>query len=569
MLPPSAEELHMKVISIFLFIFSFTAFSQSLDRSTWTVKDYWLETNLSFEKVIYGEINDVTCYRTEVLFVACINAINTALGVTEPHKKYYVNLDEKIKSPISGFSILEKAKNDPEIESFEKTYFAQLRANYKNHQSVFVFRRGTFSAANNYIAQNIFVDQELKPYHTALMYNAFLAYAYDPHTYITPTNYQKQRQQSATVVKIFGLTYAPIKYNNNDHYLIRNVVKNSPIEKAGIEAGDIILSLNDNSDFKTLANEMQNSTVVFNVIGSKGIRNLKVTKAEVSVPQVEAALLTTSGRKTGYIKLKSFQDKNACTSIAEYGKELLNKGVEGIILDLRDNGGGLVSVATCIMSLYLEKEATTWVVKYHAGHKANQVIREALKSPKYLFSDIHTVTLINGYSASASEALAMYLQAYRKSFIVGERSYGKGTMQSLSATKENNLVTKGETLAKYYGPQNISPQLQGVEPDFTTLPSFDQEEPTPYKREADRYSNAIVNVTKAPPIMAERKVELEKISSCIEDSKFVTKVYAKQDSFKKRVFDNQLATAKAVLACANDLFIPIFKGINIPVVKLD
>jgi carboxyl-terminal processing protease len=558
MLPPSAEELHMKVISIFLFIFSFTAFSQSLDRSTWTVKDYWLETNLSFEKVIYGEINDVTCYRTEVLFVACINAINTALGVTEPHKKYYVNLDEKIKSPISGFSILEKAKNDPEIESFEKTYFAQLRANYKNHQSVFVFRRGTFSMANSYIAQNVFVDEEAKSYHTAIMYNAFLAYAYDPHTYITPTNYQKQRQQSATVVKIFGLTYAPIKYNNNDHYLIRNVVKNSPIEKAGIEAGDIILSLNDNRDFKTLANEMQNSTVVFNVIGSKGIRNLKVTKAEVSVPQVEAKLLTSSARKTGYIKLKSFQDKNACTSIAEYGSELLNKGAEGVILDLRDNGGGLVSIATCLMSLYLEKDATTWVVKYQSGNKANQVVREQVKNPKYLFSDIHTITLINGYSASASEALAMYLQAYRKSFIVGERSYGKGTMQSLSATKENTLVTKGETVAKYYGPQNISPQLQGVVPDFVVYPDFEQVDPTPYMREADRYSNAIVNESKAPPIMTERKEQLAEISKCLKINKSVVKAYHHQDSFKKRVFDNQLASAKAVLACANDLAVPVF-----------
>jgi C-terminal peptidase prc len=595
----STSRTFVALCSFLLVIFSLLNSTQSLaqpmertasepDRSSWTIHQFWEETQISFEMTILGDINTKTCLTELNYFLGCIEGFSevynftkkNSLTASEDDKKvvYLIIPDSVAVSEFPGFKVLTFDPSSATFEADIKNYRAQLKNFFENfarmrEQAPLVVWTPTFTEAFKALNDLYVIDPKLESYLAATVLNSFFSRVYDPHTYVTPTMLSERRYSGVTTNAgagngIFGINFLKIKYKNDEpYYVIRSTVKNSPAANSDLNPGDVVLSANGVTGadaIMKLISDKEVRTVAFEVEGSKGVRTITISRAIFNSDAVEGQLLTTeAGRKMAYIRLESFMDKAACFKIEKLGQEMLEQGAEGVVLDLRDNGGGLVNVALCINELYVEQGSRIFGVK-NTGAQEVKYTFSKMNKPRP-FKDLVNVTLLNGYSASASEIVGIYLQAYRKSFIVGERSYGKGTMQNTKRDETNPLVTVAFTIAKYYGPQLVSPQIQGVAPDIEAYPFYTQDKPTPYEREGDSYDNAIVADEAAPIVTSDRQQELSQVKDCMKLLRYADKAYEMKDEFKRRVHDHQLAVALATADCAQDERIPVFNRIDIPV----
>lgn len=548
----------MQKLNRFLALFALTT---SLHAQTMTIEDHWAQTQITFDQTLYGEINDLSCKKSVTFFVGCMNAFNTALSLTS-EKIYLVTLDSSSNDPLPGFKAQILTGEEPDLKTIRENYLSSLVKLFQEQQELGLLSASPFTSAAIFLAPTIKASKN-ESYFTSLIFNSFLSDAYDPHTYITPRSYIELQGATTKIVKAYGLNYTQINFQGQRKVLILSVAATSPARDAGIEAGDIILDIDGESDAQSMITKINSEeSIDLNVMNAKGVRNILLSKGEVKFENLEASLIKdVEGRNYLYLKLTNFLDEKACDHIKSRSLELLESSPEGVILDLRNNGGGRVDVAKCLMALYLEPGSLNWLEK---NLSTSKVTASVIKQDHRIFQDLPGVVLINAKSASASEALAMFLQAYRKSYVMGETSFGKGSMQSITAFHADASVLQAKTMAKYYGPHHISPQLQGVRPDIITYPSIRQDKPTPAQRERDLYNNAIINPPKPVPTMSSRMKEVGEIIECLNKKKMNIQEFEALDEFKQRVFDNQLAGATSVLNCTHELKIPIYQGIRIP-----
>jgi len=544
-----------------------TSFAQSIENSRvdWTYNDHWENTQISFEKQIYGTINQTTCTKSVKELLGCMAVLNKSYELMYPDQKLLVTYDQSSTDETAPFKIVEYLDmNADDFFKVKQKYFKSLYNDYSNSESLSLIN------FNSKVILDSFTQSQVTEANDQMMagqlYNEYLALAFDPHTYIQPTSYLQGRSKPAVKRKGIGIYFHIEPINGVDSYVLDEIIPNSPAQKFGLKVGDVILK----------ANEAETSESVYEVIKSQDLITFKIKRGKIivsidlekgfyKVEQVQSSVLVRDDKKYGYIKLRTFSDKTACEKIKAAGIDMINKGIEGLILDLRNNGGGLVTQMRCISNLYLEDGSRNWAVKY-LEQKVDSLIESKAKFTDNIFGNMHTVTLINGNSASASEATAMYLKDYRKSFILGERSYGKGSMQGVGPTRQNPAISKGATRALYYGPKGLSPQVTGVSPDIQVYPKITQTKPTPFKRESDNYLFVIENtVTPSEVEEQDRKDEVKTIKVCLRDNNIVQNRFKNSNEMKKSIFDNQLETALGTIECANQN-IAIFKSIDIPIV---
>lgn len=553
----------MKLIPfLLLIIFSSKLFSQALDeRANYTMNDYWEETKLDFEKIVFGTFTQKNCTRNTMNLIGCVAALNKMQWLQTPDKKSLtkINLETKLFE-TTDHTNLSKEEFTKLYESYLKELSLELE---KSKMSLSLMPFKIESEIKKF--QKKYVTAQNDSMTAANLYNEFLRIAVDPHTYIIPKNYNEDRSRPSQDKKGMGIYFNLTKHESIEKYMITDVIRNSPAEKSGLKKGDIILNANATTTSDEVLEVIKNQDPVnLKVIRGNEIHEIKITKGIYTISQVEASLLHRNGKKYGYIKLRSFSDRTACQKIGNLAKSMIiRENIAGFILDLRNNGGGLVSQAQCIMGMYLEEGSQSWAVKYLQDND-NTLVTQPLRGGEQIFKNLHTVTLINGYSASASEALSMYLQDYRKSFIVGERSFGKGSMQTVTEDRENNTVLNGSTVALYYGPKGISPQLRGVIPDIESLPKIDQKEETPYVREEDEYTFPLKDKDIDLSLYkdSERVQEVKTMNTCVESEGNKSFYYSRLGDSEKILFDNQMETAVDVIDCANN-YIPHYSGIEL------
>ena len=242
----------------------------------------------------------------------------------------------------------------------------------------------------------------------------------------------------------------------------------NPARKAGILAGDIIYKVDDEEVYSLSTDEIakkvrgeSGSEVKITVV--RNGKELDFTMKRETINNV-SAYVEYDG-KTAIVTVTRF-DSDTGTMVQDFAKEFGEKGINKVILDLRGNGGGYVSAAQDLLSLWLDGKDVLIQKSRHFGNTTS-----TSSSGKAVLKDMETVVLVNGSSASASEIVAGALQDYKKATIVGETTYGKGVVQNLYTLSTGTVLKV--TTAEWYTPLDRSINGTGIKPDVEVERSYE------------------------------------------------------------------------------------------------
>lgn len=263
-----------------------------------------------------------------------------------------------------------------------------------------------------------------------------------------------------TMGNFVGIGIYMIKNTKYDKIQVLSTIKGSPAEKEGIQAGDLIVSVDGveykADDMTTVSNKIkgQEGTKV-TVELLRGSENVKyeLTRAKVKVNQVEGKVISND---IGYIKFTSFDETTAEDFKAQY-QELAKKNIKSLIIDLRNNGGGIVDQALEIADYIADKDS---VLLYEVDKNNKETVRKAKTDP---IINMPIVILTNENTASASEILAGALKDLGKAKTVGTTTYGKGVIQQI--LKLNDGSGLKITIEEYQTPNKNKINKVGIEPD--------------------------------------------------------------------------------------------------------
>ncbi len=267
----------------------------------------------------------------------------------------------------------------------------------------------------------------------------------------------------------------------NKTLTIREILKNSPAEKAGIKPGDKIIKIGDMlvADFEgegitALLNGLPNTTVNLQIERQKKVMNVEVTRKKIEINPVP--FYTMIDAEVGYISFTQFNEK-ASAQVKDAFLTLKAEGMKKLIIDVRSNPGGLLNEAVKITNFFIPKDKI--VVTTKAKVKKWSDTFKTKEQPLDL--EIPISILVDGHSASASEILAGSLQDYDRAVVIGERSFGKGLVQRYLPLSYGTQLKI--TISKYYTPSGRCIQ----ELDYTnrddqgTIPKFSDQGRATYK----------------------------------------------------------------------------------------
>lgn len=248
---------------------------------------------------------------------------------------------------------------------------------------------------------------------------------------------------------------------DGDSVKVVRVLAKNPAESVGILAGDVISKVNGEDVSKENTSEISKkirgdagTTVKIGVVRGNEKKEFSVTRAKIENPSVELT------KKDGVATLSIYRfDSETGVLAKKYAEEIKNEGISKVILDLRGNGGGYVQAAKTVASLWLEKNAL--IVSEKTGSKTVEEIRATGDNP---LKGVKTVILLDGSSASASEIVAGALKEHKAAQIVGEKSYGKGSVQTTIDMLNGALLKV--TIAKWFTPSGKNISNNGISPDI-------------------------------------------------------------------------------------------------------
>lgn len=307
----------------------------------------------------------------------------------------------------------------------------------------------------------------------------------DPHSaYLDEEEYTELRVGTSGEFGGLGIEVGM----ENGFVKVISPIDDTPAQKAGLKAGDLIIRLDDKpvkgltlGEAVKIMRGKPGEPIELLIVRdgeSKPIK-VKIVRAIIKVKSVKQRTLEPG---YGYVRISSFQSKTTAgvkKAISELKQE--NKaGLKGIILDLRNNPGGVLSGAVGVSDLFLTKGN----IVYTEGRIPDALMRYDA-TPNDLLNDEPMVVLVNEGSASASEIVAGALQDHKRALIAGKKTFGKGSVQTVLPLDEKTAVKL--TTARYFTPSGRSIQAKGIEPDILIEPlelaknKDEKEEPDAFK----------------------------------------------------------------------------------------
>lgn len=322
--------------------------------------------------------------------------------------------------------------------------------------------------------------------------------------------------------------------------LIVSPIDDTPAQKAGIKAGDLIVTINGEAVMGLSLNEAVEK--MRGPIGSdisleirrknvKELLSFTLTRAEIKVASVRTEMF---GHHIGYVRITQFQENT--------GKDLAQRlqqwrdgdQLNGIILDLRNNPGGVLDAAAEVVDAFI----SDGLIVYTEGRTPNSKMSYSATSATAA-GDVPVVVLINAGSASASEIVAGALQDHQRAVIVGTQSFGKGSVQSILPLTETSAVKL--TTARYFTPNGRSIQAEGIKPDIWV----EQSEVTSFETRSFKEANLPGHLSNPRSDKADKSEKPSKNSSKeTKDHKHDSSIDPSADLLKK---DFQLYEAYTLL----------------------
>ena len=283
----------------------------------------------------------------------------------------------------------------------------------------------------------------------------------DNHSaYYTPKDYEAFQEDSNR--QYFGIGIMIRKIERG--VLVSKVFPDGPAEEAGLEVGDLIISVNDEkidgldlSEISSKIKGVAGSSVSMKFMRHELVQQIAVKRGQIQVSTVDKYFLDEN--QTGYLHLIQFGGRSG-EEVAKALTKMKNNGMKNLILDLRDNTGGLLSSAIEVASFFLPQDRMVVELKGREVDESRTYRTEGT-TPRI---EVPMVILINESSASASEIVAGALSVLGRAKTLGEKSYGKGSVQTIFKTSDQSGLRL--TTAMYYLPDGSTIHERGIEPQY-------------------------------------------------------------------------------------------------------
>ena len=283
----------------------------------------------------------------------------------------------------------------------------------------------------------------------------------DPHSaYLEPKEFETLQQHTSGEFGGLG-----IEVGMEDGFVrVITPIDDTPAQRAGVKAGDLITKLDEQAVQGLSLNEAVDlmrgkpgSKVVLTIVreGEEKPLEIEVIRDVIQVASVKSRLIDEN---YAYVRVSQFQ-VNSGKEVYKHLQRLMEQEIKGVVLDLRNNPGGVLQAAVDIGDIFLDEG----LIVYTQGRLAESDQRFSATS-KTLVPDLPMVVLINGGSASASEIVAGALQDQERAIIMGQPSFGKGSVQTILPLTQDRALKL--TTARYYTPAGRSIQAQGIKPDI-------------------------------------------------------------------------------------------------------
>jgi carboxyl-terminal processing protease len=285
----------------------------------------------------------------------------------------------------------------------------------------------------------------------------------DPYTtYLGPRAYKLVRQETASTYIGIGVSVLP-----SPRGFVVVSMRDGPARHAGIRVGDTIVAIDGDP-----APSLTMSRAMSEILGSAGTRvhlqlmrggrrlDLRIERERITAPAVHARLISFAARRWGVVRLASFRTGSTVLLRREV-RALERQGAEGLVLDLRDNPGGLLAQAVNVASLFIDRGV---VVTIEGAHQPQRVLRAIPGTA----TTLPMVVLVDRYTASSAEIVAAALRDHQRATILGERTFGKSLVQAVDPL--DNGAALELTIAQYWTPSGadlsgvgLMPQIRAVD----------------------------------------------------------------------------------------------------------
>ncbi|MBS0661090.1 MAG: S41 family peptidase [Verrucomicrobia bacterium] len=319
--------------------------------------------------------------------------------------------------------------------------------------------------------------------------------ALDPHSqFLEPEGFKEMQDDTRSRYDGLGLVVS----TQNGVLAVVTPLDGGPAAKAGIMSGDVIVKINGKPTDKLDVNEAvgllkgkPNEKCLLTVLrpSTREVKEHELTRTEIKVDTVkDVRLITdaTSGAKIGFVRITQFNEPTA-EDLAKRLDELTKQGMNALILDVRNNPGGLLNSAVDVCALFVQPGT---MVCYTDGRapSANRIYRTAASPNVKPRLDLPIAVLINNGSASGAEIVAGALKDLNRAIAVGEKTFGKGSVQSVISLPDNSALRL--TTAKYFTPSRQVIHEKGIEPSIRSVLTPEQERALSIRRNADQHAEA-------------------------------------------------------------------------------
>lgn len=307
----------------------------------------------------------------------------------------------------------------------------------------------------------------------------------DPHSdYLTPDDFKDLRESTRGE---FGGLGIEISLDETGFVRVVAPIDDTPAYRAGMQSGDLITQIDDTpvkgmsiGDAVNLMRGRPGTEVTLTVAreGESQPLEIEITRDIIQVTSIRNRMIEPG---VGYIRISQFQERTGQDFVEamESLREENEGALDGLVLDLRNNPGGVLQASVDVVDALISQG----LIVYTEGRLPNSA-SEFEANADDPSEGVNLVVLINGGSASASEIVAGAIQDHRRGIIMGTRSFGKGSVQTILPLNDNHAIKL--TTARYYTPDGRSIQAQGIEPDIEVRPGkLTQENGNPYYSEAN------------------------------------------------------------------------------------